>query len=76
MRRAFPIAFFGSILGAVSLLIFDCKTGTYEQCLISKGMFWAYLPALFILIWIVAALALKAFEDAGSESEHEDDAGK
>jgi uncharacterized PurR-regulated membrane protein YhhQ (DUF165 family) len=76
MRRSFPIAFFGSILGAVSLLIFDCQTGTYEQCLINKAMFWVYLPALFIVIWIVAALTLTALKHSGAEAEEKDDAGK
>jgi len=60
MRRSLPIAFFGAILGAALLVTLDCTTGTHEQCLMSKGLSWMYALALFVVIWIIAALVLLA----------------
>jgi hypothetical protein len=67
MRVYVLIALIGSFLGAIAIHMYDCRTGTYEQCLISRGMFWAYWLALFLAIWMFAALIGSAIKSAKNE---------
>jgi hypothetical protein len=42
-----------SFLFAVAVHLYDCQTGTHEQCLMSTGLFWVYWLVSFLLAWLV-----------------------
>ena len=71
MRTYILIALIGSLLGAIGIHIYDCRVGTYEQCLISRGMLWAYWLGLFLVIWSFAAVIGSAIKAARSEANEE-----
>jgi len=46
-----------SILGGVLVHTRDCSVGTHEQCLMSRGLLWLYIVAMFVLFLVVIACA-------------------
>ena len=54
MRSAL-IAVVISFLCAIGMHVYDCQTGTHEQCLMSKGFFWLYWLVSFLVAWLVVA---------------------
>ena len=40
---------------ALGIHVFDCQTGTHEQCLMSRGLFWVYWLVSFLVAWGIVA---------------------
>lgn len=53
--RSATIALLIAVLGAVALHLYDCQTGTTDQCLVSRGLVWVYMIALFLPVWFCGA---------------------
>jgi hypothetical protein len=58
----FGIAAILSILGTIALHLYDCSVGTYEQCLMSRGLLWLYFPVMFVFCLIVVALVREVID--------------
>jgi hypothetical protein len=52
--REFAIAAAVSLLGALSVVGWDCHVGTHEACLVGKGMFPYLWGGLLIVLWPLA----------------------
>lgn len=44
-----------SFLFAVAVHVYDCQSGTHEQCLMSRGFFWGYWIGSFLVALAVVA---------------------
>lgn len=44
-----------SLVFAVAAHVYDCQSGTHEQCLVSAGFFWVYWVGSFLLAWPIIA---------------------
>ena len=44
-----------SSLFALGTHIYDCQTGTHEQCLMSQGLLWVYWLGSFLVAWAILA---------------------
>jgi hypothetical protein len=44
-----------SFLFSIGIHLYDCQTGTHEQCLMSAGLFWVYWLGSFLLAWGIVA---------------------
>ena len=53
--KSATIAIFLAVLGAIVLNLYDCQTGTTDQCLISRGLIWLYMIGLFLPVWFFVA---------------------
>jgi hypothetical protein len=71
MRTYILIAFIGSFLVALAIHTHECRVGTYEQCLMSRGMFWVLWVGLFFIIWFLAAVIGAAIKSAREEKSGE-----
>jgi hypothetical protein len=44
-----------SFLFSIGVHVYDCQTGTHEQCLMSTGLFGVYWISSFLVAWAVIA---------------------
>jgi hypothetical protein len=52
--REFVIAVVVALLGALSVVGWDCHVGTHEACLVGQGMFPYVWGGLLIILWPLA----------------------
>lgn len=62
------IAFCLSLIAAALMTGYECKVGTTDQCLMSKGLFPFYLGVLFLLLWPLVAAVGSAFSGSRKDS--------
>jgi hypothetical protein len=62
-----------SFLFAVGTHVYDCQTGTHEQCLMSRGFFWAYWLVSFLVAWAVVASFGALIQSLGKMGSSNDD---
>jgi hypothetical protein len=44
-----------AVVGTVAVHVYDCQTGTREQCLMSRGLLWVYWIGFFVVVGVPLA---------------------
>jgi hypothetical protein len=53
--RFLLIAAVVAFAGTIAVHIYDCQTGTREQCLMSRGLLWVYWIGFFVVVGVPVA---------------------